>query len=256
MVDAVLKGEEARGQRHQDLRQQGQGRPVLPAQVGDRQQGQLQAGPDRLRLLHRTPTSSSHRAGCGLAFGRGRTRTRAPHAAGVRLSNSQQELTMDDHILEMRGITKTFPGVKALQDVTLAVSRGEIHAICGENGAGKSTLMKVLSGVYPHGTYDGDIVFEGEPCDFADIRDSETARHRHHPPGAGAEPVPVDRREHLPRQRARPPRGLIDWNQTNLRGGQAARPGRPAARTRSPRSWTSASASSSSSRSPRRCPRT
>ena len=53
---------------------------------------------------------------------------------------------MDDNILEMRGITKTFPGVKALQDVTLKVKRGEIHAICGENGAGKSTLMKVLSG--------------------------------------------------------------------------------------------------------------
>jgi putative multiple sugar transport system ATP-binding protein len=58
---------------------------------------------------------------------------------------------MADHILEMRSITKTFPGVKALENVTLAVERGEIHAICGENGAGKSTLMKVLSGVYPAG---------------------------------------------------------------------------------------------------------
>ena len=64
----------------------------------------------------------------------------------------------------MRGITKTFPGVKALQDVNLSVRRGEIHAICGENGAGKSTLMKVLSGVYPHGIYDGEIHFDGEPC--------------------------------------------------------------------------------------------
>ena len=64
---------------------------------------------------------------------------------------------MTDDILQMRGITKTFPGVKALQDVNLSVRRGEIHAICGENGAGKSTLMKVLSGVYPHGTYDGEI---------------------------------------------------------------------------------------------------
>jgi putative multiple sugar transport system ATP-binding protein len=76
-------------------------------------------------------------------------------------------------ILEMRGITKTFPGVKALSDVTLSVSRGEVHAICGENGAGKSTLMKVLSGVYPHGSYDGDIVFEGETCRFRTTRDSE-----------------------------------------------------------------------------------
>jgi putative multiple sugar transport system ATP-binding protein len=78
-----------------------------------------------------------------------------------------------DNILEMRSITKTFPGVKALSDVTIEVARGEVHAICGENGAGKSTLMKVLSGVYPHGTYEGDIVFEGEPVAFRDISDSE-----------------------------------------------------------------------------------
>jgi putative multiple sugar transport system ATP-binding protein len=77
------------------------------------------------------------------------------------------------NILEMRSITKTFPGVKALQEVTLEVGRGEIHAICGENGAGKSTLMKVLSGVYPHGSYEGDIVFENEVVSFKDIRDSE-----------------------------------------------------------------------------------
>jgi putative multiple sugar transport system ATP-binding protein len=76
-------------------------------------------------------------------------------------------------ILEMRSITKEFPGVKALSDVTLTVERGEIHAICGENGAGKSTLMKVLSGVYPHGTYDGEIVFEGRPARFGSINDSE-----------------------------------------------------------------------------------
>ena len=80
---------------------------------------------------------------------------------------------MNDFILEMRGITKTFPGVKALQDVNLKVHRGEIHAICGENGAGKSTLMKVLSGVYPHGTYDGDIVLDGETVEFNDIKSSE-----------------------------------------------------------------------------------
>ena len=80
---------------------------------------------------------------------------------------------MDDHILEMRGITKTFPGVKALENVNLAVRRGEIHAICGENGAGKSTLMKVLSGVYPAGSYDGEIVYDGQPVRFNGIRDSE-----------------------------------------------------------------------------------
>jgi putative multiple sugar transport system ATP-binding protein len=76
-------------------------------------------------------------------------------------------------ILEMNNITKTFPGVKALDDVTLKVERGEIHAICGENGAGKSTLMKVLSGVYGFGTYAGDIVYENELRKFSNISDSE-----------------------------------------------------------------------------------
>jgi putative multiple sugar transport system ATP-binding protein len=76
-------------------------------------------------------------------------------------------------LLEMRDITKTFPGVRALRDVTMTVANGEIHAICGENGAGKSTLMKVLSGVYPHGSYEGEILFDGEPCRFKNIRDSE-----------------------------------------------------------------------------------
>jgi putative multiple sugar transport system ATP-binding protein len=76
-------------------------------------------------------------------------------------------------ILEMRGISKSFPGVKALDNVNLALERGEIHALCGENGAGKSTLMKVLSGVYPHGTYEGEIVYEGRPMAFGGIADSE-----------------------------------------------------------------------------------
>ncbi|MCQ0972180.1 sugar ABC transporter ATP-binding protein [Paracoccus sp. TK19116] len=76
-------------------------------------------------------------------------------------------------LLEMRHITKTFPGVKALDDVSLQVAEGEIHAICGENGAGKSTLMKVLSGVYPAGSYDGEIVYAGETMQFTGIRDSE-----------------------------------------------------------------------------------
>jgi putative multiple sugar transport system ATP-binding protein len=76
-------------------------------------------------------------------------------------------------ILEMRGITKTFPGVKALTDVHLSVMPAEIHAVVGENGAGKSTLMKVLSGVYPNGTFDGQIDFEGQPRQFRKISDSE-----------------------------------------------------------------------------------
>jgi len=78
-------------------------------------------------------------------------------------------------ILRMSHITKTFPGVKALDDVTFEVRRGEVHAICGENGAGKSTLMKVLSGVYPYGTYDGTIEYQGQEVRFGSIRESEEA---------------------------------------------------------------------------------
>src|SRR5450631_162287 len=76
-------------------------------------------------------------------------------------------------VLEMRGMTKTFPGVNALKDVNLIVMPAEIHAIVGENGAGKSTLMKVLSGVFPYGSYSGTIQFEGLERRFSGIPDSE-----------------------------------------------------------------------------------
>ena len=76
-------------------------------------------------------------------------------------------------LLEMKNITKTFPGVKALDNVNFQVEEGEIHALVGENGAGKSTLMNVLSGIYPYGSYEGDIVYNGEVCQFQKITDSE-----------------------------------------------------------------------------------
>ncbi len=81
---------------------------------------------------------------------------------------------MGKTLLEMKNITKEFPGVKALNNVNLVVEEGEIHAICGENGAGKSTLMNVLSGIYPYGSYSGDIKYNGEICQFQTIKDSES----------------------------------------------------------------------------------
>src|SRR3569833_3545512 len=120
----------------------------------------------------------------------------------------------DDAILRMSAITKTFPGVKALQDVNLVVRRGEIHAICGENGAGKSTLMKVLSGVHPYGSYEGEIDFDGEPCRFSGIRDSE----KHgiviiHQELALSPFLSIAENIFLGNERVH--RGLIDWNRTN-----------------------------------------
>ncbi|HOV94021.1 MAG TPA: sugar ABC transporter ATP-binding protein [Spirochaetales bacterium] len=82
---------------------------------------------------------------------------------------------MSDNILEMRHITKTFPGVRALNDVNFEVRRGEIHCLVGENGAGKSTLMKVLSGVYPHSEFEGEIILNGKKVEFKNIHDSEDA---------------------------------------------------------------------------------
>ncbi|WNV88877.1 multiple monosaccharide ABC transporter ATP-binding protein [Umezawaea sp. Da 62-37] len=121
---------------------------------------------------------------------------------------------MADDILRMRGITKTFPGVKALQDVSLSVRRGEIHAICGENGAGKSTLMKVLSGVYPHGSYDGEITFDGAPCEFQGIHDSERRGIVIiHQELALCPQLSIAENLFLGNELSH--RGLIDWNRTN-----------------------------------------
>jgi len=119
-------------------------------------------------------------------------------------------------ILEMRGITKTFPGVKALSNVNFAVGRGEIHAICGENGAGKSTLMKVLSGVYPHGTYDGEIYYAGDIVEFKNLRDSEARGIVIiHQELALSPYLSIAENIFLNNER-KGPGGLIDWNQTNF----------------------------------------
>ncbi|MFF1530653.1 multiple monosaccharide ABC transporter ATP-binding protein [Cellulomonas sp. NPDC058312] len=121
---------------------------------------------------------------------------------------------MSDHILEMHSITKTFPGVKALQDVNLNVKRGEIHAICGENGAGKSTLMKVLSGVYPHGTYEGEIRFDSETVEFGSINDSEDKGIVIiHQELALVPYLSVAENIFLGNERSRG--GVIDWNKAN-----------------------------------------
>lgn len=77
------------------------------------------------------------------------------------------------YILELKNICKKFPGVKALDNINLRVKFGEIHALCGENGAGKSTLIKILSGVYPYGTYEGKIYLDGKEVQFRNIRDAE-----------------------------------------------------------------------------------
>src|SRR5688572_13606834 len=134
---------------------------------------------------------------------------RAPH------STTRTTGHMAENILEMRSITKTFPGVKALENVSLDVRRGEIHAICGENGAGKSTLMKVLSGVYPTGTYDGEIVYDGEPVHFGGIRDSE---HHGiviiHQELALVPYLSIAENIFLGNER-RARSGLIDWNKAN-----------------------------------------
>ncbi|WP_420342130.1 multiple monosaccharide ABC transporter ATP-binding protein [Paenirhodobacter sp.] len=119
-------------------------------------------------------------------------------------------------ILEMRDITKEFPGVKALDRVNLSVAKGEIHAICGENGAGKSTLMKVLSGVYPHGSYTGEIRYDGATATFRDLNDSESRGIVIiHQELALVPQLSIAENIFLGNERAT--RGVIDWKETYRR---------------------------------------
>jgi putative multiple sugar transport system ATP-binding protein len=128
-----------------------------------------------------------------------------------------------DNILEMRAITKRFPGVVALKDVNLTVRRGEIHAICGENGAGKSTLMKVLSGVHPHGTYSGDILYDGQEAKFNSINESERRGIVIiHQELALSPFLSIAENIFLGNERKNPV-GLINWNRANAEAGELMR---------------------------------
>ncbi|WP_207454546.1 multiple monosaccharide ABC transporter ATP-binding protein [Desertivibrio insolitus] len=122
---------------------------------------------------------------------------------------------MTDSILTMKGIVKDFNGVKALNGVDIEVARGEVHAICGENGAGKSTLMKVLSGVYPHGSFDGTITFDGKDVAYRSINDSERdGIVIIHQELALSPYLSIAENIFLGNENARA--GVIDWNKTNL----------------------------------------
>ncbi|MEE3357479.1 MAG: ATP-binding cassette domain-containing protein, partial [Lachnospiraceae bacterium] len=122
---------------------------------------------------------------------------------------------MADIILEMKNITKEYPGVKALDNVNFKVERGEIHALVGENGAGKSTLMKVLSGTIPYGEYTGDVVYDGNVCKFHNIKESEKAGMAViHQELALIPELSIAENMFMGNER-RNKLGVIDWNQTN-----------------------------------------
>lgn len=123
---------------------------------------------------------------------------------------------MADYILEMENITKDFSGVKALNDVNLKVKRGEIHSICGENGAGKSTLMKVLSGLYPFGQYDGKIIYNNEEMKFKNMNDSEAEGIVIIHQELALSPY-LSIKENIFLGNEQATRGIIDWNATDLK---------------------------------------
>lgn len=129
----------------------------------------------------------------------------------------------------MKNITKTFPGVKALDNVNLQVEEGEIHALVGENGAGKSTLMNVLSGIYPYGSYEGDIIYDGEVCKFDKIKDSEEKGIVIiHQELALIPYMTIGENMFLGNERGH--KYKINWNETNARAGRTFEDRRPEGR--------------------------
>ena len=126
---------------------------------------------------------------------------------------------MENIVLEMKDITKRFPGVCALDKVNLKVKKNQIHALVGENGAGKSTLMNVLSGVYPFGSYEGRILVEGEECKFHDIRDSEKKGIAIiHQELALIPELSIAENIFIGNERAK--NGIINWNRTIAEAGR------------------------------------
>lgn len=122
---------------------------------------------------------------------------------------------MAEFILEMNNITKLFPGVRALDNVNLRVRKGEIHALVGENGAGKSTLINVLGGIYPHGSYTGDIIYDGNKCTFNNIKDSEKMGIAIIHQELALEPyLSIGENIFLCNERSK--WGFISWNKTHL----------------------------------------
>lgn len=123
---------------------------------------------------------------------------------------------MGDYILQMKSINKSFGPIHVLKDVNINIKKSEIHALCGENGAGKSTMMKVLSGVYPHGTFEGDILYEDEKCTFSNIKDSENKGIVIiHQELALIPELSIAENIFLGNEKAK--HGIVDWDATHIR---------------------------------------